>query len=96
MLVMLAAVSALIGVAVTNGRSALLPFTILMALAYLVARRSQARPSLVAASAALPAIAIAIAFSRVALVDAWPFHLAALVVLTGLAWLIAQRAHARP
>jgi hypothetical protein len=37
MLVMLAAVSALIGVAVANGRTALLPVTSLVALAYLVA-----------------------------------------------------------
>ncbi len=94
MLVMLAGVSALIGVAVADERGALLPFAILLVLAYVVAGRTGARPSVIAASVALPAITIVVAFSRVALVDAWPFHLVALVVLTGLAWLVALRAHA--
>ncbi len=95
MLVMLAAVSALIGVSVANGRNALLPFTILVALTYVVARLSAARPALVAASAALPALTVTVILTRATLVDAWPFHLAALVVLTGLAWIVAQRAQVR-
>ncbi len=44
MLVVLAPVPALIRVTVANGRSALLPFTVILALAYLVAVRTGARP----------------------------------------------------
>ena len=91
MWIMLAA-STVTGVAVANGRSALLPFTFLVLLAYVVAQRSGARPAVIAGSAALPAIAIVVFFGSTTLADAWLFHAVALLTLLGVTWLVARRA----
>jgi uncharacterized membrane protein YwaF len=92
MTLLLGAISASIGVAVANGRPGLVPFAVLVLLAYVVARRSDTRPGVIAASGALPAVVIVVTFGDATVADAWPFHLVTLVVLAGLSWLVAQRA----
>lgn len=94
MWIMLAVVSALMGAVVAYGRTALLPFIVLLVVAYLVARRSTTSPALIAASTALPAVIAVAVFGSAGLVDAWLSHVVALLVLGGLAWLIADRAGA--
>lgn len=90
LLVLLAGASALIGRAIADGASRLA--LVLILLAYLVGRTTDGRPGTIAVAAALPAVAVVAVAGRMAWVDGWPIHSAALIIIGGLSWGVASRA----